>query len=199
MIIAHPRPLLHAVVQIHSRLLHRTGTWGKTAAELRGLGNDPLSIGMETLNCCLVPAYYLPALIHSYKQLEKKSMDELKELRTTADGSKIVKVWPVAPSDMRTCAIVAPDVEAMVYIQPGKAASRGTVYGPTSKGGVVAVLGAGNHGFLGLKDILYCLFEKNQGEKQRVLWQDLSFMSPVSSRSPNLQAPPVSKRVAQAV
>ena len=151
--------------QIHERLLHRTGTWGKLGAELRGLGNDPLSIGVETLNCCLVPAYYLPALIHTYRQLlEKKDIQDLKVIRTTPSGSKVVKVWPVAPNDLRTCNLAAPSAEAMVYIQPGKEATRATVYGPNSNlsGGVVAVLGAGNHGFLGMKDILYCLFERNQ-------------------------------------
>lgn len=154
-------PLPH---QILKRLLHRTGTWGKLGADLRGLGNDPLSVGLETLNCCLIPAYYIPALIHTYRQIEKKSIDDLSMIRTTPSGSKVVKVWPVVPNDLRTCSIAAPSVEAMVYVKPGKEVSRGNLYGPNPLGKpeVVAVLGAGNHGFLGLRDILYCLFERNQ-------------------------------------
>ncbi|MEW5316945.1 MAG: hypothetical protein WDW38_008283 [Sanguina aurantia] len=79
------------------------------------------------------------------------------------DGSvQAVQVWPTSWKESLN--LVLPHVKAEMYLQPGEDLhfDLSVLANKDSQGAVCAMLGAGNHGFLAVKDVLVAMFEKNQ-------------------------------------
>ncbi|MEW5298051.1 MAG: hypothetical protein WDW36_001213 [Sanguina aurantia] len=134
---------------------------GKEQAEVRG-SDAPLDISMEMLVYALSVGNYITKLVATLEGIDQGQGCLPLTEQDLKGGVKAAKVWPTAWSDALN--LVLPSVSVDVYLEPGKDVRyQEQLLTPTNADGMVcAMLGAGNHGFLAVKDVLVAMFEKNQ-------------------------------------
>ncbi|PNW74995.1 hypothetical protein CHLRE_12g501050v5 [Chlamydomonas reinhardtii] len=151
---------------VRLRLDDQMLTLGRAGARLKGSDEDQNLVVGEMLTSVAVPATYIHRLASSLRQLAASGKVAALPTRTAASGQKVVQVYPVTWSDRNS--LLQPGATAELYLRPEQAEVRqGLVYGPDGRvaehdGRLCAVLGAGNHGFLALKDALVCLYERGE-------------------------------------
>ncbi|KAJ9527649.1 hypothetical protein QJQ45_025928 [Haematococcus lacustris] len=147
--------------EILARSVDKTRSLGLAAAELRGQATNESLASADMVATSLVLGSYIPALIDSLQAMHTTGRCLTLPTRTLPNGQQVVKVYPHTETDQRLASSLLAGVTAELYIQPGKPATQGAALQAGKGGKVAALLGAGNHGFLGLKDVLYMLFECN--------------------------------------
>ncbi|MEW5311995.1 MAG: hypothetical protein WDW38_003660 [Sanguina aurantia] len=120
-----------------------------------------LDISTEMLVYALTVGNYISKLVATLEGIEKGRAAVSLAERDLKGGVKAAQVWPVCWAEANN--LVLPGVSVDVYLEPGQDVScKNNLKSVNASGQVCAMLGAGNHGFLAVKDVLVALFEKNQ-------------------------------------
>ncbi|EFJ50858.1 hypothetical protein VOLCADRAFT_103640 [Volvox carteri f. nagariensis] len=168
---------------VRVRLLDKMNELARLGAEVKASTDEHVIMG-EMLVAVMAPAVYIHKLLHTLRALAATGKAPKLPVRITQSGQRAVQVFPVSWSDRHN--LVYPGVTAELVLRPEVRDVRqaelydakGRVKG--GREGLCAVLGAGNHvsgvfrvqGFLTLKDVLVCLYERGQvvAVKPHPLW-----------------------------
>ncbi|KAG2484226.1 hypothetical protein HYH03_016961 [Edaphochlamys debaryana] len=150
---------------VRRRLLDKMEEAGRASAEVKGNGDDPELVAGEMLAGTGTPATYMYRMANTLRQLAATGKAQQLPVRTAANGQKVVKTFPLSWADRNS--LLQPGSVNELYLLPGEETVRqAELYGADGtvkhEGRVCAVLGAGNQGFLALKDALVVLYERGE-------------------------------------
>ncbi|GLC44124.1 hypothetical protein PLESTB_000926500 [Pleodorina starrii] len=147
------------------RLMDKMVSLGRIGAGVKACTDESMVVS-EMLTSTAIPATYIHKLLATLRSLATTGKAPQLPVRTTTSGQLAVQVFPVSWADRNN--LLQPGASAELVLRPEvKEVRQAELYdsnGRVKEGrqGVCAVLGAGNHGFLALKDVLVCLYERGQ-------------------------------------
>jgi len=140
---------------IRQRLLDYPHAFAREVRSVTGCDDSSYECATSLLKTALIPGMVLNSLISILETYDKTGAWHRGAMREASTGEAVADVTTLSPAAVR---MVAPKVET--YLLPGASPQQGRFYSPEGghTGKVAVVLGAGNQVFLGLLDILHCMF-----------------------------------------
>lgn len=141
--------------EVRARLLDHPFAFARHIRAATGCDDSAHERATSLTKTALVPAVLLNGLISALDHFLKTGAWPAASFRQSSTGETVADVSALSPGPIKA---VAPKVET--YLLPKHDATQGRFYSSEGRhdGKVAVVLGAGNQVFLGLCDIIHCMF-----------------------------------------